>query len=188
MILNQNNEYAVVLDACVLVPMPLCDTLLRLAEEPALYRPLWSEQILQEVGDALESKLKLSPEQKNRRLKMMKQAFPEAMVKVPDKILPTFDCFGDKDDRHVLGCAVRGHANAIITQNLKHFPESCLDEYDILCQSPDEFLVNQFHLNPPLILEKLDQQASAIGQRREYIVCRLKQVTPTFCSLIKQAT
>ena len=49
MILTRDNECAVLLDACVLVPMPLCDTLLRLAEEPALYRPLWSERILLEV-------------------------------------------------------------------------------------------------------------------------------------------
>jgi hypothetical protein len=54
MISAQDNEYVVLLDACVLVPMPLCDTLLRLAEEPAFYRPLWSEEILREVGDALE--------------------------------------------------------------------------------------------------------------------------------------
>jgi hypothetical protein len=53
MILTQDNEYAAVLDACVLVPMPLCDTLLRLAEDPAMYRPLWSEAILTEVATAL---------------------------------------------------------------------------------------------------------------------------------------
>jgi hypothetical protein len=33
----QTNAFVVVLDTCVLTPMPLCDTLLRLAEEdPAL--------------------------------------------------------------------------------------------------------------------------------------------------------
>jgi len=63
MILTPDNEYAVVLDACVLVPMPLCDTLLRLAEEPAMYRPMWSEEILQEVGAALEKRLKRTPAQ-----------------------------------------------------------------------------------------------------------------------------
>lgn len=187
MILNQNNEYAAVLDACVLVPMPLCDTLLRLAEEPALYRPLWSEEILKEVGDALEEKLKLTPQQRERRLAMMAQAFPEATVTIPKNLLDTFNCLPDKDDRHVLSCAVKGQAHVIITQNVKHFPQECLEEYDILCHSPDEFLVHQFHLNPPLILEKLDQQASAIGQRREYIVCRLKKVTPQFCALLKQS-
>jgi hypothetical protein len=49
LILTLDNEYAAVLDACVLVPMPLCDTLLRCAEDPGLFRALWSEQILEEV-------------------------------------------------------------------------------------------------------------------------------------------
>jgi hypothetical protein len=53
MILTPDNEYSVVLDACVLAPMPLCDTLLRLAEEPGLYRPLWGEEILREVSDTI---------------------------------------------------------------------------------------------------------------------------------------
>lgn len=44
MILNQDNEYTALLDASVLVPMALCDTLLRLAEGPAQYRPIWSDK------------------------------------------------------------------------------------------------------------------------------------------------
>jgi hypothetical protein len=32
-------DYRVVLDACVLIPMPLADTLLRMAEAPRLYLP-----------------------------------------------------------------------------------------------------------------------------------------------------
>lgn len=75
MILNQDNEYTALLDACVLVPMSLCDTLLRLAEYPALYRPIWSGPILQEVGDALETKIKLTPEQRTYRLAQMTTAF-----------------------------------------------------------------------------------------------------------------
>jgi hypothetical protein len=70
MILTPDNEYTVLLDACVLVPMPLCETLLRLAEEPALYRPLWSDSILQEVGTALE-RMKYKAEQIKRRLDAM---------------------------------------------------------------------------------------------------------------------
>jgi hypothetical protein len=38
-----------VLDACVLIPMPLADTLLRMAEEPRLYLPKWSQTIMNEV-------------------------------------------------------------------------------------------------------------------------------------------
>ncbi len=41
-------RYTAVLDACVLVPIALADTLLRVAEK-GLYRPLWSDRILGEA-------------------------------------------------------------------------------------------------------------------------------------------
>ncbi len=44
---------AVVLDACVLLPIALADTLLRIAEK-GLYRPLWSDRILAETQAAIE--------------------------------------------------------------------------------------------------------------------------------------
>jgi len=46
-------RYAAVLDACVLVPVVLADTLLRVAEK-GLYRPLWSKRILTEAREAIE--------------------------------------------------------------------------------------------------------------------------------------
>jgi hypothetical protein len=61
MIFTPGNDHSTVLDACVLVPMALCDLLLRLAEEPAMYRPVWSEQILTEMAKALKTKLHRSP-------------------------------------------------------------------------------------------------------------------------------
>lgn len=67
MILTPDNEYAVLIDACALVPMPLCDTLLRMAVEPSLYRPLWSELILSEVGTAME-RMGYTKAQAGRRL------------------------------------------------------------------------------------------------------------------------
>ncbi|HKR96279.1 MAG TPA: hypothetical protein VJW55_12985, partial [Candidatus Angelobacter sp.] len=72
MIFTQENEYAAVLDACVLVPMGLCDCLLRLAESPALYRPLWSEDILQELAKTLKEDFKRTPEEIAWRLERMK--------------------------------------------------------------------------------------------------------------------
>ena len=38
-------DYVAVLDACVIVPAGLRDTLLRLAETPRLYVPKWSGEI-----------------------------------------------------------------------------------------------------------------------------------------------
>ena len=45
-------RYSVFLDACVLVPIALADTLLRLAEA-GLYRPLWSDRVLDDMVDAI---------------------------------------------------------------------------------------------------------------------------------------
>jgi hypothetical protein len=45
----------VILDASVLYPLPLRDTLLRIAET-GLYDPCWSERILDEVGRNLIAK------------------------------------------------------------------------------------------------------------------------------------
>jgi hypothetical protein len=43
-------DFRVVLDACVLIPMPLADTLLRLAGGQRLYLPKWTDQIMTEVN------------------------------------------------------------------------------------------------------------------------------------------
>jgi hypothetical protein len=50
----------VVLDACVLIPMPLADTLLRLAAGPRLFLPKWSDQIMVEVTRTLRETFGLS--------------------------------------------------------------------------------------------------------------------------------
>ena len=186
MILTPENEYSVLLDACVLVPMPLCDTLLRLAEEPAFYRPLWSEQILQEVGSTLEQKFHKSTHQVERRLGFMREHFPEALVVVPDDLPKALTCIPDENDRHVLAAAIRGGANAIVTLNYRDFPEDCLQQYGIMRQSPDDFLVHQFHLNSNLLLEKFDEQASLIREEREKLLARFEQSTPQFYALMSE--
>lgn len=56
--------FGAVLDACVLVPVALADTLLR-AAEAELYRPLWSERILGEVRSAI---LEVHPDQPPARV------------------------------------------------------------------------------------------------------------------------
>jgi predicted nucleic acid-binding protein len=179
-------SYTVVLDACVLVPMPLCDTLLRLAEEPATYRPLWSGEILLEVGDALENKLKRTAFQRQRRLDSMRGAFPDAEVDVPVDLAKALTCIPDPNDRHVVAAAISGSARAIVTFNTRHFPSDCLEEYGLVCRTPDEFLVRQFQLFPESVLEKLDSQAAALRQQRSFIAERLQRIAPSFSRLLER--
>ena len=64
------------LDACVLVPIALTDTLLRLAEAET-YRPLWSDQVLDEVERNLPKVASsVTLEKASRRVTAMRDAFP----------------------------------------------------------------------------------------------------------------
>ena len=54
----------------------------------------------------------------------------------------------DPNDRHVLAAAIAGHADCIVTSNLKDFPAAVLFEYGIEAVDPDTFIINQWDLDP----------------------------------------
>jgi predicted nucleic acid-binding protein len=188
MIFTQGNDYSAVLDACVLVPMALCDLLLRLAEEPATYRPFWSDQILTEMTSAMKTKLHRSSTDAAWRRQQMQQAFPEATVRVPSELSKALDCISDADDRHVLAAAIMSRADAIITQTTNHFPSSCLEKFGVCGQTADDFLLHQYHLNPQLVLDKLDDQAAGIAQNREYVIRSLRPFAKEFVGVVEAHT
>ena len=185
MIFTQGTECSVVLDACVLVPMAPCDLLLRLAEEPATYRPFWSDQILTEMTKAMRTKLHRSATEAAWRRQQMEQAFPEAVVSVPVELSQALGCVPDADDRHVLAAAILAHVDAIVTANTKHFPANCLEKFGVRCLTADDFLVHLSHLNPQLVLDKLDDQAAGISQNRDYVVRSLRPFAGKFVGLIE---
>lgn len=140
--------FPVFLDACVLLPMPTCDLLLRIADAKE-YRPLWSPEILDEVERNLQASLDRTAEQAKRRVEGMRRHFPDAEVFGYGSLVPQMT--NHPKDRHVLAAAVRANADLIVTFNLKDFPQSALAPYDLRAVHPDDFLCNQFHLNPPKI-------------------------------------
>ena len=176
------DQYVGVLDACVLIPMPVADTLLRLAEEPAFYTPRWSEDILREVRRTLSSKFGYSEEQAARRLRTMNAAFPEAMVTGYESLAVSMK--NHPKDRHVLAAAVRCGAHAIVTNNQKHFPRESLEPFGLECVSADKFLEDQYHLNPDLFISKLVEQALEIKWTLPQLIARH---VPSLARLIKTA-
>ena len=188
MIFTQENEYSAVLDACVLVPAALRDTLLRLAEEPAMYRPLWSQYILDEMGSALKTKLKRTAMQVSHLQREMNSAFPEAMVTVPKSLARALDGIPDERDRPILAAATIARAQVIVTQNVKHFPKDYLEEYGILCHTADAFLVHQYHFGGQLVLDKLDDQAAGVQRSRAYVINALRNAAPGFAKLVEENT
>ncbi len=184
MILTPDNEYCVVPDACILMPMPLCDTFLRAAEDPAFFRIAWSEDILDEVRGGLRGpKFRYSEEQADRRIRAMKGAFPEALAAFAHELVEAVVGIPDPDDRHVVALAIQARADAIVTENMRDFPPEALARYGLTVLSADEFLVHQYHLDPPAMLEKLDRQAAGIKQQRGEILRLLRRHAPGFCQL-----
>ena len=68
-----------VLDACVLFPILLCDTLLRVAEN-GLYQVRWTKEILDEVQRNLIQKDQTTEAKARRRIANMEAAFEDALV------------------------------------------------------------------------------------------------------------
>ena len=153
------NQYVALLDACVLASMPVADTLLRLAEEPAFYTPRWSKDILEELRRTL-IKFGYDEVQASRRLERMQAAFPDALVKGYEGLIPAM--MNHPKDRHVFAAAVRCEAHCIVSDNKRHFLSDLLQPFDLECMTADQFIENQYHLNPDLFIDKLRQQAEDI--------------------------
>jgi predicted nucleic acid-binding protein len=135
--------FPVLLDASVLVPYPLVDLLLRLADQ-GVYRPLWSENILSETRRALIEKRNLPPDKADRRIKAMRDNFIDAEVTGYQELIGSMR--NHVGDRHVLAAAVRERAEVIVTANLKHFPVEAVRPYHIDVRHPDDFLLDQIDL------------------------------------------
>jgi hypothetical protein len=99
-----------------------------------------------------------------RRLKFMRDHFPEAMFAVPPELVQSIPCLPDPKD----------------------FPAECLSQYGLVCQTPDEFLVHQYHLNPEVVLEKLDAQAAGIRKQRQDVLDRLRNPVPSFTCTVEK--
>ena len=151
-----------VLDACVLVPIALADTLLRIAEK-GLYRPLWSDRILGETEAAIEE---IHPGiDVQKCFTDMREAFEDALVTGWEGLEAGIS-LPDRDDRHVVAAAIRASAQAIVTFNVKDFPETTLSTLDMEAVRPDDFLLDQLDLSPPTILQVIREQAAHTRQPR----------------------
>jgi predicted nucleic acid-binding protein len=146
----------VILDACVLFPMYLRDTLLSTAEAN-LYVPYWSQKILDEATGNLIGKGYVSAEGARKLEKVIKTAFPEAMVEVAKELESVMT--NHPKDRHVLAAAVIAKAEIIVTQNIKDFQEKDLKPWNIKSQLPDDFLSDIFEEYPEIIVQVLLTQS-----------------------------
>ncbi|RKH05441.1 PIN domain-containing protein [Corallococcus sp. CA053C] len=150
--------FPVVLDANVLIPLTVCDTLLSAAQE-GLIQIHWTELILEETRRNLVRTLGLSEEKAARRVAAMKAAFPEAMVTGHEGLIPSMT--NPEKDRHVLAAAIHVGAQTLVTSNLRDFQKQHLPA-SLQAQAPDIFLQHLLSQAPETVLELLRAQAEAL--------------------------
>ena len=140
-------RYTALLDANVLFPKLQCDALLSLAHA-GLYAAKWSVDIEREWMASRLGKFPGSQEANAQKAKAMTESIPDCMVTGYEDFIGSLK-LPDPHDRHVLAAAIVGHADAIVTNNVKDFPLETLAAHDIDLQTPDQFIVNQLTLHPP---------------------------------------
>ncbi|MDR0358562.1 MAG: PIN domain-containing protein [bacterium] len=138
--------FVVVYDANVLYPSTLRDVLIRVALT-GLVQAKWTDEILDEVFRNIKANrpdLRSATLDRTRRL--MTTAIRDSLVTGYKPLIDVLD-LPDPNDRHVVAAAIRARAQLIVTFNLRDFPADDLAAWDIEAKHPDDFLIDQFHLD-----------------------------------------
>lgn len=174
----------VVLDACIIIPASIRDTLLR-ATAAGLYRVHWSEAILAEVQRNLYENGMMTEQKAASLVGVLRKAFPDAIVSGYEPLVDTM--LNDPKDRHVAAAAVVAGAKVIVTANLKDFPRQALEPFGVIAQSPDDFLTDLFHRSPSTLATIVAHQAAdlrAPTMTIEELLASVGKHAPTFAALV----
>lgn len=153
------------LDTCTLWPSLRRDFLLSLAIE-GLYRPVWSEDTLGELGWCEQEKLvrRGTPRPQaqasaDRLVATMRAAFSDALIL--DTVTAAVAPFGlpDPDDEHVLAAAFVAGAQVIVTEDRGDFPADLLP-YGISTIDPADFARDSVSVEPARAMGAVEAMAT----------------------------
>ena len=152
-------NFIVVYDACVFYPAPLRDLLIRLAMTRR-FRARWTTKIHEEwTRNLLANRKDLTQQQLDQAVANINKAVEDCLINGYEHLIEGLK-LPDPNDRHVLAAAIRAGAAAIVTMNLKDFPDEALNEFEIFAQHPDDFILDLADLEPP-ILERVAKEQRA---------------------------
>lgn len=182
-------RYTAILDANVLYPTLVRDLLLSLATA-GLYHARWSRHVHDEWTRNLVANRPDLAGHVPDLVAAMNGAVPDCLVK---NYQPLIGCVAlpDPDDQHVLAAAIAGHADAIVTFNIKHFPADVLARHGIEAQHPDDFVMNQLQLQELVAIEAIKRMRARWKNPErsasELIAALEKRGLPLSAAHLKQA-
>lgn len=117
-----------------------------------LFRAKWTDQIHNEwVSNLLENEPDRDPAKLRRTVELMNTAVPDCLVTGYEHLIESIK-LPDQDDRHVVAAAIWARADAIITYNLKDFPDAALAPFNLESIHPDDFIINQADLSEAAVI------------------------------------
>lgn len=181
-------KFSVIYDACVLYPAPLRDSLLRLALTD-LFNARWTDHIHAEWMRALLREGKFSEEKLIAVRDLMDAHVRDAKVTGYEGLIDSLQLL-DANDRHVLAAAICCNADAIVTFNLKDFPEAALAPFGIDVIHPDDFIYYQIDMAPALCCQALRNQRLILRNPAlsvdEFLAVLQKQQLPETVSKLRE--
>lgn len=125
----------------------MADALMSLAAA-GLFAAKWTAKIEEEWISALERTRPDLVGKLSSRRDSMRVAVPDWEVAAEAwQPLASGINLPDSGDNHVLAAAIAGHADCIVTSNLKHFPGALVHPFEIETLHPDDFIARQWDLN-----------------------------------------
>ena len=166
-----------VLDADVLYPLPLRDTLLSAAHE-GCFQPVWSAEILDEMIRNLRADNRIDPAGATALRQSLDMHFEDALVHGHRPLIAKMK--NQLKDRHVAACAVAGEASLIVTSNIRDFAPL---PRGIAAVTPDDFLLRLMVETPDLLRTALNAQSARLTRPPmdvATILRLLKKIAPKF--------
>ena len=143
-----------------------------------LYKAQWTDTIHEEWISALLRSGKFERETLERVRNLMDAHVRNAKVTGYENLIDSI-VLPDPNDRHVLAAAIKCNADAIVTFNLKDFPDEILSKYEIEKIHPDDFVYYQIDLSPGRACNAIKNQRKALKNppkdREQFLAILLKQ-------------
>ncbi len=183
-----SSNYTVVYDACVMYPAPLRSLLMYLALS-GQFRARWTDDIHREwMSNLLAARPDLTEASLERVRELMDSHVPGALVSGYESMIPGI-ILPDPGDRHVVAAGIQTRAEAIVTFNLKDFPDEALRPYNLRAIHPDDFITDLMGLNISVVLEAARLHRASLKKPpftlRDYLDCLLKQRLPETVSKLR---
>ena len=143
--------------------------------------------ILGEVRESLVRR-RIDSVRVDRRIQMMRDAFPEAMTDQVERFLSVVPVDVDEGDRHVAAAALAARADAIVTRNIADFAPDELFALGIEVQSLDAFLLNQWTLDADVVrdvLQEMERDRLRPPRTVAELLAALDPLAPSFAASVR---